>query len=319
MKLFTLSVNSAIVLSVELLIGQLLALATAFCWAQNSLIYSYVGKQISSATTAHIRLWIALPMIIAVHMVFEGTPVPQNIPLQAYILIGLSGILGFFVADLFIFSGFVTLGARQTMVIMTTSPIVGAILSWVFYQEILKPLQIAGILLTLLGVIWVVIADGSNKGTNTQKSYALGILAAFGGAITQAMAMVLAKAGMTAYEVSPISANVIRISAGLFGLAVFAMARGGFAKDFGKFQGKAGHKALILITLAAIVGPVLGIILNLQALTMAPVGVVTTLSQTTPIILIPLEVYFMKRPVSRSVVLGTLMAIAGTALLFILT
>ncbi len=257
-------------------------------------------------------------MILVVHMIFEGSLIPQDIPLQAYILIGLSGLLGFFIADLFIFSGFVTLGARQTMVIMTTSPIVGAILSWVFYQEILRPIQIAGILLTLLGVVWVVVADGSNKGTNTRKSYALGIMAAFGGAITQAMAMVLAKAGMTAHEVSPISANVIRISAGLFGLVVFALIRGGFAKDFGRFQGKAGQKALILIVLAAIVGPVLGIILNLQALTMAPVGVVTTLSQTTPIILIPLEIYFMKRPVSRSVVFGTLTAIGGTALLFIL-
>ncbi len=316
--LFTRFANSAIVVSVELLIGQLLALATAFCWAQNSLIYSYVGKQVSSATTAHIRLWIAFPMILVVHMIFEGTLIPQHIPLQAYVLIGLSGLLGFFVADLFIFSGFVTLGARQTMVIMTTSPIVGAILSWVFYQETLRPIQIAGILLTLLGVVWVVVADGSNKGTNTPRSYAMGIMAAFGGAITQAMAMVLAKAGMTSYEVSPISANVIRISAGLVGLAVFALVRGGFARDFGRFQGKAGQKALFLITLAAIVGPVLGIILNLQALTMAPVGVVTTLSQTTPIILIPLEIYFMKRPVSRSVVFGTLTAIAGTALLFIL-
>jgi len=129
--------------------------------------------------------------------------------------------------------------------------------------------------------------------------------------------MVLAKAGMADQAVSSISANSIRIGAGLIGLALFALIRSTFLTDFKRFTGKAGKKALQLIMLAAIVGPVLGIILNLQALKMAPVGVVTTLAQTTPIILLPIEIYFMKRPVSRSAILGTVIAIGGTALLFL--
>jgi drug/metabolite transporter (DMT)-like permease len=302
---------------VELLTGQLLALATAFCWAQNSLIYAHVGTQVSSSTTAHIRLWIAFPLIMIVHLLFEGSLLPLDLPLKAFLLISVSGLLGFFVADLFIFSSLVALGARRTMVIMTLSPIFGALFSWTLYNEQLLPLQIFGILTTIAGVLWVILADGRVKGPSSRSIEIRGAAAAFGGAVTQALAMVLAKAGMADQAVSSISANSIRIGAGLVGLILFALIRRTFLTDFGRFTGKAGKKALQLIMLAAIVGPVLGIILNLQALKMAPVGVVTTLAQTTPIILLPIEIYFMKRPVSRSAILGTVIAIGGTALLFL--
>jgi drug/metabolite transporter (DMT)-like permease len=309
--------NSAIVVPVELLIGQLLALGTAFCWAQNSLIYTYVGRQVSSSATAHVRLWIAFPLILLVHLLFEGTLWPIITQWQPLLLLGFSGLMGFFVADLFIFAGFVALGARQTMVVMTTSPIVGALLAWIFQDERLVFLQIVGISLTLLGVVWVVFADGLGTKSKEGKAYRWGLLAALGGSITQALAMVLAKAGMTAYGVTPLSATVIRIAAGLVGIAVFALMRGRFLQDFARFKGRPGRKALVLVALAAIVGPVLGIIMNLTALNLAPVGVVTTLSQTTPVILLPLEVYLMKRPISRTAVLGTITAIAGTTLLFL--
>lgn len=111
------------------LVGQLLAIITAVCWAQNSLIYAHVGTQFSSNTTAHIRLWIAVPLMLLVHLVFEGTLFPFDISMRSFLLIGISGVLGFCIADLFLFHSFVTLGARQTMVIMTTSPLFGALLA----------------------------------------------------------------------------------------------------------------------------------------------------------------------------------------------
>ena len=281
----------------ELIIGQLLALVTALCWAQNSLIYAHVGAQVSSNTTAHIRIWIALPLMLLVHLVFEGTLFPIGMETNSFVLIGLSGVLGFCIADLFIFSSFVHIGARQTMVIMTTSPLFGALLAWIFTNEVLTPLQITGMVVTLLGVAWVV-------------------LAALGGSLTQAVAYVLADKGMTE-NIPAVSANVVRLTFGLGALVVFATARKSFVRDFSRFTGKAGHKALVLILLAAIVGPVLGIILNLQALKMAPVGVVTTLSQLTPVMLLPLEKFVMKRHITLSAVIGTLVAVAGSALLFI--
>ena len=302
--------------SMEQTIGQLLAVVTALCWAQNSLIYAHVGAQVSSNTTAHIRLWIALPLMLLVHLGFEGTIIPLGMDVRAWILIGLSGALGFCVADLFIFSSFVQIGARQTMVIMTTSPLFSALLARIFSKEMLTSMQILGVVITLIGVAAVILVDRSSGIAGNRRNTIKGIAIALGGAITQAVAYVLADAGMTE-AIPAVSANVVRILFGLIALIIFATVRKSFIQDFARFTGKARNKALLLIFAAAIVGPVLGIILNLQALKMAPVGVVTTLSQLTPVMLLPLERFIMKRHIKGLSVVGTFIAVSGSVLLFV--
>jgi drug/metabolite transporter (DMT)-like permease len=125
--------------------------------------------------------------------------------------------------------------------------------------------------------------------------------------------MVLAKGGIVS-GVHPISANTIRISAGLVGLVIFAAGRRRLVEDFRRM---ADRKALLLTAAGALVGPVLGIVLTLYAFQWAPVGIVTTLMQTSPILLLPVERFFFKKRLPLQAVAGTVLAIGGAALLFI--
>jgi drug/metabolite transporter (DMT)-like permease len=118
-------------------------------------------------------------------------------------------------------------------------------------------------------------------------------------------------------SVHPISANAIRLFFGLISLIIYTIVRKSFITDFRLFINKSEIKVLLLIVAAALVGPVLGIVLNLWALSIAPVGIVTTLSQMTPVLLLPLEKYILKRPVSPLASIGTIIAVVGTVLLFI--
>lgn len=296
----------------HLLLGQLFALLTAACWAQNSLVYSFAGRRVGSSAVTHIRLWVALPAIMLIHLIFFGAPLPLALPQAGYLYLGASGFIGFFLADLFIFRAFVDLGPRETLVVMTLAPIFGAVLSWLFFAETLALWQIAGILITIGGVAWVVFEERSNP-TKRSRAQALGVLFAFLGAFTQAAGMVLAKGGVTA-GVHPVSANAIRISAGLIGLIIFALLRGTFLADFRKMR---DTRALAFTSAGALVGPVLGIILTLYALQWAPVGIVTALMQTSPIMLLPIEHFVFKKRITPGAIGGTLMAIGGAALLFI--
>src|SRR6056297_329900 len=295
-----------------IIIGQIFALLTAACWAQNSLVYSLAGKRVSSSTVTHIRLWIALPAIMLVHFVFNGTLFPVSLPIEGYLYLGASGLIGFFIADLFIFKAFVDVGPRETLVVMTLSPIFGALLSLIFLGEVLTPLQIVGILTTISGVAWVVYVERGDP-AKKNRNYALGVLCAFLGAFTQAAGMVLAKGGIVS-GVHPISANAVRISAGLVGIVIFAAGRRHLISDFRKMADKT---ALLLTAAGALVGPVLGIILTLYAFQWAPVGVVTTLMQTSPILLLPIERFVFKKKLPIGAVAGTFLAIGGAALLFI--
>ncbi|MFP4441684.1 MAG: DMT family transporter [Spirochaetia bacterium] len=294
------------------ILGQTFALITALCWAQNSIVYSMAGRRVSSQTVTHIRLWIALPAVLIVHLIITGVLIPSGIPVSSFIYLAASGLIGFFLADIFIFHGFVALGPRETMVIMTLSPILAALLSWLFQGETLALQQIAGVLLTIGGVMWVIYAERQPK-KDGNKDYQKGITVALLGAAAQAGAMVLSKQGLTE-GVHPVSANIIRVTFGLAGLAVFMISRKRFVSDFRKMGDR---KAFLLIGAGALVGPVLGIILALYALTMAPVGIVTTLMQTSPVMLLPVDKFLFKRKIPWSVWIGTVIAVAGTALLFI--
>ena len=202
------------------------------------------------------------------------------------------------------------------MVIMTTSPLFSALMARIWLAERLTSLQVTGMIVTLAGVAWVVLADRSAGVAGQRRTVTKGLVIALLGSMTQAIAYILVGMGMRD-SVSAVSANVIRLFWGLVALIIFSLVRRSLLTDFSRFAGKAARHSLLLILLAAIIGPVLGIILNLQALKMAPVGVVTTLSQLTPVMLLPLERFVMKRPVRLAAAMGTVIAVGGSVMLFI--
>lgn len=291
-------------------LGYLFAIITAGCWTQNSIIYTYVGKRVGSSTVTHIRLWLAFPATLIIHLIFTGTLLPMDSTAASYLFIAASGVFGFFIADLFIFKAFQHIGARKTMVIMTISPIFSAVISWVVFNEVLRILQITGVIITIGGVIAVILVEGRKTSEPTRPIW---IIFALTGAVIHAIGMVLAKAGL-AEGIHPVSANVVRIGSGLAGLAVFTLVRGKFIRDFVKMK---DIRSLYLLTAAALAGPVFGMLLALYAFSWAPVGIVTTLMQLTPIMLLPIDRFYLKKHIPRGAVWGTLIAVTGAGLLFL--
>ncbi|MCK5674895.1 MAG: EamA family transporter, partial [Spirochaetales bacterium] len=201
-------------------------------------------------------------------------------------------------------------GARKTMVIMTLSPIFAAVISWIAFTEILSLIQISGVLITIAGVLVVILIESRKS---DEKSRPVWIIFALAGALTQAIGMVLAKAGLSE-GIHPISANVVRIGSGLGGLTLFTLLQGEFITDFKKMEDK---KSLYLLIAAALVGPVFGMLLALYAFSWAPVGIVTTLMQLTPIMLLPIDRFYLKKHIPTGAVWGTLVAVLGAGILFI--
>jgi drug/metabolite transporter (DMT)-like permease len=72
-------------------------------------------------------------------------------------------------------------------------------------------------------------------------------------------------------------------------------------------------KVLWLITLGALVGPVLGVSASLLAVQHEEVGVASTLMALPPVILLPISYFFFKEKVGWQAITGTLLAIVGVA------
>lgn len=298
----------------NLLLGQLLALVTALCFAQNSIIYRHLGEKFGSQSVAHIRMWLALPLVFLLTRLVEGIWFPTGWALSTYLILLASGVIGYFLTDLLMFKSYVLLGSRESMVIMTLSPVVTATLSFFFFGEQLNLIQLLGMAITISGVTMMTLLDNKRPAMASERTQSTaGILSATLAAIFQSISFLLAKAALT--EGGPISTNLMR---NLGGLAAFIIFNGLIKRDAKThFKSLGDRRALLLLFLASLAGPVLGMSSQMKAFTLAPVGLVTTITQVSPILLLPYDRLILKRTISPASLAGTVLSIGGIAILFL--
>ncbi len=198
------------------------------------------------------------------------------------------------------------------MLIMPMVPPITALMGWIIMGETLTPVNMLGMALVVGGISLVVIvrSPGSNRIAFSRPLK--GVLAALGGAIGQAVGLVLSKYGMRGYDA--FSATQIRIIAGTAGFIIVVSLMGrwrriGLATRDGKAMGA--------MSLGAFFGPFLGVSFSLLAVKYTATGVAATLMAMVPVLIIAPSVLLFKEKVTLREVAGALIAVAGVAVLFL--
>lgn len=304
-------------------LGEIAALLTSLLFSFTAVIFTQASRRVGSMATNRVRLIIALVYLLIINLILYGQPLPVGAGIERWVWLSLSGIIGLALGDMFLFSAFEHIGARLGMLLMSLAPIIGALLAWLLFGETLQSGQIAGIVLTLSGIAWVVStrpAENSDHPHVDGRGLFLGVLAATG----QAVGLVFSKQGMmgdfspsdsSPGDFSPFAANAIRM---LAALVVFWLMT--FAQRQGRETIAAVHRdrsALKLIAVGAFVGPVLGVSASLLAVQHTEVGIASTLMALPPVFLLPISYFVFKERFGWQTVAGTLVAMAGVALLFL--
>jgi drug/metabolite transporter (DMT)-like permease len=113
----------------------------------------------------------------------------------------------------------------------------------------------------------------------------------------------------------PFAGTLIRMTAAI--LSLWAMAF--FQKQVGKtFSAVREYpKALAWVAFGALFGPVIGVSASLLAVQHAEIGVASTLMALPPVFMLPVSYFVFKERFGWQATAGTLLAIAGVALLFL--
>ena len=294
-------------------LGQALALITAACWACNSVAYRYLGQKMDSSFLAHVRMWMAVPIILSISLAANGG-FPSGVSTRTIIFLLLSGFFGYFVTDMLMFKAYIYLGARESLVILNLAPVASAIMSWFLFAEKLSILQISAVLMTISGIIIMVLGEAKGAKDNKDKSKAkLGIALAIFGALFQAVSYILAKYALN--DIDALSSNMMRNVGGLIAFIIYGLLfQRSFFKDMKVFKDK---KLIYILLISVIIGPVGGMTCQMQAMNLAPVGIVTAISQVSPVLLLPVDKFILKKKLTLSSIAGTIISILGVALLFI--
>ena len=294
-------------------IGEMAGLATSFFFALTSIIFASTGRMVGSQVTNRIRLTIALVYLVVLNIILFREPLPFSAESSRWFWLSISGVIGLSLGDAFYFQSLVSVGPRLGSLLLSLAPIFGSVIAWMFFGETLTVLQITGIILALAGIGWVVMAHEEPPDTphgHTRLGVFFGVMSG----LCQAIGLVLSKQGMLG-NFPPFQANVIRILAASIFIWIWAAFQRSAGATIRSVRGN--PQALRLLALGALVGPVLGVTSSLLAVQYAEVGVASTLMALPPVIILPISYFVYKERIGWQALVGTILAIAGVAVLFL--
>jgi drug/metabolite transporter (DMT)-like permease len=297
-------------------LGELAAMATALLWTLSALAWTSAGRQIGALAVSFNRLVIAAVLLMIYCKIFRGLWFPSDADARTWNLLLLSGFLGFFLADLCIFKAFLIIGPRLTLLLQSITPPLVAIMGIYQLNEAFGWKNWLGMAVTLSGVVWVVLEQPeSRKETHHRKDFAWGVLLAAGSAVFGGVGQVISKQALdTPIPYDPFAATFIRIIGALICyLPLLTLMRRW--RPIGKAF--LHRRAMLIALFGSIVGPFLGVALNMQALILCRAGVVSTIINTTPVLILPFVILFYKEKVSPRAAIGAAVSVLGVALLML--
>lgn len=297
-------------------LGEFSALLTALFWTVTSLSFEAAGKRVGSLQVNLIRLVIAFFIYSLYLKITRGMFLPLDAGMERWLWLSLSGVVGFVLGDLLLFQAFVVVGARVAMLIMSLSPPVTALISWLMLGEVLTPMNWLGMGVTLTGISLVVLKRERGNGATRRKitsAYSLkGILLAFGGAVGQAAGLVLSKRGMGSYDA--FASSQIRVIAGMVGFLIIILMMRRWPMILRTLRNK---PAMRLISLGSLFGPFLGVSFSLLAVQHTQAGIAATIMAIVPVLIIPPAVLIFRERINWKEITGALITVAGVMLFFL--
>ena len=304
--------------------GLFFAGSAALCWTVGATAFSQSSRLVGSLPVNTLRLVLASLLFTIYGGLARGQILPLDASAHAWLWLSLSGFIGFFLGDLFLFRSFGEIGVRLSMLVMSLAPPIAAVTGWLWLDEHMSLQNIMGMLITIAGVMWVIKERRVDQMGNYIHVSVKGVVFALLGATGQGIGLVLGKLGMVvnipsvsdaiSQQVSydPFAATQIRAYAGLAGFLVltFFMKRSQQLVDACR-----SLKPLSIIGIGAIFGPFLGVAFLMRAVQFVPSGVAQTLTATVPVLIIPMAILFDKERITTRMLLGTLVTVIGVVIL----
>jgi drug/metabolite transporter (DMT)-like permease len=297
----------------ENFIGEFAGLGAALAFSFTSTLFTLAGRKLGASTILALSMPISSVVLMIVHWITFGEVIPASASLDRWFFLGISSVIGFVIGSTFLLRAFQYIGPRLSLLIGSLAPILSAILARIFLDQALPPNSVLGITVIIFGIVWVVSEGGTQKITDVNPNYRKGLLFALFAALGQAFSFVFMSQGV-AGDFSAMSGGLIRAMVASVTLWLMFAVQGQLHRNLRVIWTES--RSMIFILIASVTGPVIGSSFVLLSLQFTSVGVSSTLTGMSPIMLIPIGYFVFKEHITRHAIAGTIVAIVGIAILF---
>lgn len=265
-------------------IYELAAIGAALCWALSSLLAPGPVGHLGAFAFTRIRMIMVLGLLV---VWVAATGSWRSIETGFITPIALSGAIGIFLGDTALFMTLARLGPRRTSILFSTNAPMAVILGWLVLGETLDLRQLSGIAIVVAGVVMAIIFGKRRSQLHQWEairgSLWVGVAIGLVAALSQAAGSLIAKPVMEA-GADPIAVTAMRVAVSV---ACFQAA---LVFPFQMMRQKAPMTMRIgaLTAISGFLAMALGMSLLLFGLRGGEVGIIATLSATTPALLLPM-------------------------------
>ncbi|MCG8532812.1 MAG: DMT family transporter [Desulfovibrionales bacterium] len=293
-------------------IGELAAVGTACLWGYSTYMHTNAAKLMGAWPLILFRFPLVLFYNIVLALLFG---VSWEIPQASIPWLVASGIMGLGVADTLLYQGCVRIGAKMGAILWQVTPCVTALIAFFLLGETLSIQNMAGMLLIILSVIYVIMQEQHSGAQDVSpKEWRYGLILVTISIFALAISHVCIRKGLS-FGIDPLMASILRICAALSATGLMVVLSGGQSAVFHKIIHAKG--AIRIVLLASFFGTTIGNWMAVYSMQFAKAGIASTLMGLSPFAVIALSSLQERTLPSPKILLGVICAVCGSALLFV--
>jgi len=292
-------------------IGYVLAISAAAIWSVVSLSATRIVRYFGSYNYNLLRL-VGIIVIFSPYVFLRWQPLYfEN---SIFLAIFLSSIIGIIIGDTFLFICLKRLGPRRQALLFSMQIPFTIVLAEIFLQSLPSITELVGCALIFSGILIAIQFNRSIPNDdleNIQGNKYTGLLAGVGLALCQSIGIILMKPALGSTD--PIIVSYLRIIIA----AVIMFGSLFFIKNNRLWEKMKDYKKTIFSIFLGLMGMGVGMTMLIYALKFGNPGVISTLSSTMPIMIIPILWIITKNYAGHLAVIGAALTCLGAGIIFL--
>ncbi|HEV2502575.1 MAG TPA: DMT family transporter [Mesorhizobium sp.] len=293
-------------------IHELAALGAATCWALTGIISAGPAGHLGAPAFNRLRQ-IFVTAMLALYVLATGSwrelETANVLPLLA------SGFIGIFIGDTLLFATLNRVGPRRSGILFALNAPIAAILGWLLLGETLTMKALAGMTLVVAGVLLAILFGKRRAQLHQWETVKgplwIGVALGLGAATGQAIGSIIARPVMET-GIDPFVASMLRVGIAAAFLTVMIQLPIPALKP----KNPLTWQVAAMTALTGVLALGIGMTLLLFALSGGKVGIVSTLSATSPVLILPLLWLRTGERPAAGAWAGAALVVAGMGLIF---